>query len=84
MTADPSRFPDRPPTFYVVTDQGIALAGPYMTRQEAVEARTDVVERLRAAMMAERSSGAAIATRVRAVVVAYGVLVGPQQAFEAR
>lgn len=83
MTADSSRYPDRPAAWFVVTDQGLRLAGPYATRSEALAGRWDAVERLRASMLAERFTAAQIDARDRAVVVAWGVLVGPWQQFEA-
>jgi hypothetical protein len=81
VTADPSRCPERPPAWFVVTDQGIRLAGPYDGRAEAERARAVVVESIRRSMMRERFPGAEIAARIRAVRVDRGVLLGPWQHF---
>jgi hypothetical protein len=82
VTAGPDRSRVSPPAWFVTTDQGIVLAGPFRTRAEATRARTDVVERLRSGMQRERFTGEQIAARVRAVLVGYGVLTGPWQRFE--
>lgn len=81
MTADPSRYPERPPAWYVITDQGLRLDGPFEARSAAAEARERVVRRLTEQMGAQRYSAAEIAARIQAVVVAHGQLVGPWQHF---
>lgn len=81
MTADPSRYPERPAAWYVVTDQGLRLEGPFDARSGATEAREHVVGRLAEQMRTQRYSAAEIAARLQAVVVAHGHLVGPWQHF---
>lgn len=82
MTADPSRCLDLPAAWFVATTQGVVLAGPFDTRVDAVRARRQIVETLRAEMQRERFTGRVIAVQVRAVVVAFGVRVGAHGAFE--
>lgn len=81
MTADPSRYPERPAAWFVVTDQGLRLEGPFESLDGATKAREHVVARLAEQMRTQRYSAAEIAARVQAVVVAHGVLVGPWQHF---
>jgi hypothetical protein len=47
VTAGPDRHVDRPPAWFVTTDQGVILAGPYLTRAEAESARPGVVNHLK-------------------------------------
>lgn len=84
VTADLSRFPERSPAWFVATDQGVVLAGPFDTVHRARAVRTEVVESLRRELMADRRPGAFIAERITAVEVRWGVLVGPWGQFETR
>lgn len=84
MTADPSRCPERPPAWYVATDQGVVLAGPFRDYPAAILGHARVAERLRAALMREQASAVFIAGRLLAVAPRWGVLVGAHQHFEAR
>jgi hypothetical protein len=81
VVANPSLVPVRPAAWYVVTDQGVRLAGPHPTREQATAALTRVVENLRTGMLREQFPGEQIAARIRAVRVAHGVLTGPHQQF---
>lgn len=84
LTADQSRTPDHPPAWFVATDQGVVLAGPFPTYTAALVAHGRVVERLRASLNREQAAPAYIASRLRAVAPQWGVLVGAHQQFERR
>jgi len=83
VTADPSRAPERPASWYVVTDQGVVLAGPYDDRADARMAYDVVVAELRHDLMRARKSGQFIHERVAAVGVRWGRTVGAWGGFEA-
>lgn len=75
-----AQSPDRPPAWFVTTDQGVVLAGPFPDRTDAVTAYRDVVAGLRRDLTG-RQPGEYIAARVRAVRVAWGRTRGPHAEF---
>lgn len=83
MTADPSRAPDRSPAWFVVTAQGVILAGPFEREETAGVAYDDVVTRLRHDLERTRQTVDFVATQVAAVCVRYGTTVGARNGFEA-
>lgn len=82
MTADPSRAPDRPAAWHVVTAQGVILAGPFARRETAEVAYDDTVTAMRREMERTRRPEAEIVTQVAAVIVAYGSAAGAWGGFE--
>lgn len=82
MTAGPDRSPRRPAAWYVATDQGVVLAGPFADWPRALLARARVVAQLRADLEREDRSPAFIAGRCAAVAPRWGVLIGAWQRFE--
>ena len=83
MTADPSRAPDRSQAWFVVTAQGVILAGPFECEETAGIAYDDVVTRLRHELERTRQPVDFVITQVAAVCVRYGLTVGAWNAFEA-
>lgn len=77
MVADSSFSPTRPPAWYVATDQGVVLAGPFPEQATAWAARRTVLANLRADLMRDRRPGWFVAQQLRAVRVCFGTLVGP-------
>jgi hypothetical protein len=82
MTADPSRAPDRSPAWFVVTAQGVILAGPFDREETAGIAYDDVVTRLRHDLERSRQPVDFIVTQVAAVCVRHGLTVGAWNSFE--
>lgn len=82
MTADPSRAPSRSPAWFVVTAQGVILAGPFEREETAGAAYDDVVTRLCHDLERTRQPVDFIATQVAAVCVRYGTTVGAWNGFE--
>jgi hypothetical protein len=67
----------------VVTTDGVRLDGPFGTRPEAEQGQRTTIARLRASMAQEGTfTEAEISAREAAVVVGFGLLVGPRQRFE--
>jgi hypothetical protein len=79
VVADSSFSPSGPPAWFVATDQGVVLAGPFADRAAAWAARGAVITKLRADLMRDRRPGWFVARRLRAVQVRFGVLTGPWQ-----
>lgn len=82
MTASPQQYAHREPMWWVATDQGVVLAGPFPDEITAREGGNAVAARLREAMRRERYSEVRIAERVRALRVNFGVRVHPHGGFE--
>jgi len=66
----------------VVTTDGLRLDGAFATRDEAAQGQRTAIARLRASMAQGTFTEAEISAKEAAVVVGFGVLVGPQQRFE--
>lgn len=82
MTAGPHQFVYREPAWWVHTDQGVVLDGPYRDESAARAGGNDVAARLRAAMRRERYSERQVADRVRALRVSFGTRHWPCGWFE--
>jgi hypothetical protein len=83
MTAGPGQYDTgRPPGWFVVTDQGVALRGPLPDRPAAEAARVEVLDDMRAGLERARRPAAFIAERIAAVRVAHGVRTWPHGRFE--
>lgn len=85
MTASPDQF-SRPtaPAWYVHTDQGVMLAGPFDTEAEARTAGNDAAARLRAGMRRDRQfTEADVRARVAALRVGFGTTTYPHGGFVA-
>ncbi len=82
MTADPSRTPKRPPSWWVATDQGVVLAGPYDDWPRALVGHARAVARIREALEREQRPPCFVAERCLAVAPRWGVLSGAWQHFE--
>lgn len=76
MPADSSLIPREPPGWYLVTDQGVVLSVRFDSPAPAETYRRRFLVDLRNDLQRAHKPGAFIAQRVRAVRVAYGVLVG--------
>lgn len=81
MTADPSRSPERPPAWWVATDQGVVLAGPYDDWPVALVGHARTIARLRDALEQDRRTASFIAERCAAVAPRWGELTGAWQHF---
>jgi hypothetical protein len=81
MTADPSRSPERPPAWWIATDQGVVLDGPYEDWPVALVGHARVIARLREALEREHRPPGFIAARCVAVAPRWGVLSGAWQHF---
>lgn len=78
MTAGPHQFdPRRDPAWWVHTDQGVVLAGPFSCEAQARAGGNEVAAQLRAAMRRERYSERAITARVRALRIGFAVRTWP-------
>lgn len=82
MTADPSRAPVQPAAWFVVTAQGVVLAGPYVDRETADAGYDGTVAGLRREMERSRRPEDEIGLRVAAVMVAFGRRAGAWGGFE--
>lgn len=81
MPADSSLMPREPPGWYLVTDQGVVLSVRFDSPEPAAAYRLRFLVDLRHDLQRAHKPGTFIAERVRAVQVAYGVLVGAWCAF---
>ncbi len=81
MTADPSRSPERPPAWWVATDQGVVLAGPYDDWPVALVGHARTIARLRESLERDRRTELFIAERCAAVAPRWGALTGAWQHF---
>jgi hypothetical protein len=82
VIADPSQYPElRSPSWYVHTDQGVLLAGPYPDEQTARAQGNRVAAQIRAGMRREGHREPATAERVQALGVSLGVTEPPHGAF---
>jgi hypothetical protein len=84
VTAGPDRQVDRPPAWFVTTEQGVILAGPYLTRAEAEWAHAEVVNHLETELARAGRPGRFIARRIAAVRVSFGLRSWPHGRFEPR
>lgn len=81
MTADPSRSPERPPAWWIATDQGVVLGGPYDDWPVALVGHARTIVRLREALERDQRPPCFIAECCRAVAPRWGVLTGAWQHF---
>ncbi len=82
MTAGPHQFDRRDPAWFVHTDQGVVLAGPFADEASARVGGNQVAANLRAAMRRERYTERQVAERVVALRVSLGTRHWPCGWFE--
>jgi hypothetical protein len=85
VTADRSQYAEpRPPAWYVHTDQGVLLAGPYPDEQTARAHGNRLPTQIRAGMRREGHTEPAIAERAQALRVSLGTTEPPHGEFRVR
>jgi hypothetical protein len=81
VTADSSRSPERPSAWWIATDQGVVLGGPYDDWPVALVGHARTIARLREVLEREQRPPGFIAERCLAVAPRWGVLTGAWQHF---
>lgn len=80
--ASPEQYPWQREAWYVTTDQGVVLGGPYPDELAARAGGNVVAEELRASMRRERFPERQVAERVRALRVGFGIRERPHGLFD--